>query len=190
MEPGYAKSNDGDLPRLQGSSCAQCHSAIGFLETQKQSVRLFKWQVDCRTVSPVKAPSATECLAATLMATISRSGSAKIMVMPMSTGSTPSDSEMVLHLWILNSNITYASTEVTSGVKTAIKLLYRAISRSEADKLLEPVTSDIQDVGLAKEALRESINRLEASNKLLPEEQRRHQDWKVGLLDRYENNRA
>lgn len=189
LEPSSAKPEDGDLPRLQGASCAQCHSVVGLLETYKQSVRLFKWQLACQTLGSVRAPSATDCLAAALMATMSRSGSAKIMVLPISVTAAPATSETVLHLWILNSNITYASTEAPGGVKTAIKLFYRVISRSEADSLLDPVASDIQDLGLAEVALKESIHRLEASNKLLPDEQRRHQNWKVGLLDRYEKNR-
>lgn len=141
-------------------------------------------------MTPTKAPSAAECLSASLMATLSRSGSAKIMVMPVSLGTIPAGTEMVLHLWVLNSNIAYASTEEPGVVKTAIKLLYRIISRSDADKLLEPMACDIQDISLAKEALEESIGCLETSNRLLPQEQRSHQDWKVGLLDRYEDKQS
>ncbi|SPN96776.1 related to DNA repair protein rad8 [Cephalotrichum gorgonifer] len=168
--------------RPQRASCAQCHTTIGLLETHKQSVRLFKWQVNCRTLTPVKDPSAAECLAATLMATMSRSGSAKIMVMPISLAGAPTGGEKVLHLRILNSNIAYTSTEMAGAVRTAIKLLYQVISRSEADGLLDPMTSDIQDVSLVQEALKESIDCLEASNKLLPKEQRRHQDWNVARM--------
>ena len=190
LEPGSTTPQDGDLPRLQGASCARCHAVIGLLETYNQSVRLFKWQIKCQTLGSVKAPGATDCLAAALMATMSRSGSAKVMVLPVSATAASTDSEPVLHLWILNSNITYASTEAPGGVRTAIKLFYRVIGRSEADGLLDPMASDIQDLALAEEALRESIRYLEASNKLLPEEQRHYQNWKVGLLDRYEKNKS
>lgn len=174
---------------MQSASCAQCDAVIGLREAHKDSVRMFKWQVGCQTLHPVKIPSATECLAAALMATLSRSGSAKVMVLPISAGGAPGTNETVLHLWILNSNITYASTEAAGGVRTAIKLFYRTIGRVEADRLLDPVASDIQDLTLAEGALRETIWQLEATNRLLPEEQRRHQNWKVGLLNRYESNR-
>lgn len=174
---------------MQNASCAQCDSVVGLRETHQHSVRLFKWQVGCQTLRSAKVPSATECLAAALMATLSRSGSAKIVVLPLSASGPPVSSETVLHLWILNSNIAYASTEAAGGVKTAIKMFYRTITREEADGLLDPVASDIQDLALAEGALKEAIQQLEASNQLLPEEQRRHQKWKVGLLDRYENNK-
>lgn len=185
---GNAALGNRDVPRLQNASCAQCGSVVGILETYTKSVRLFKWQLRCRTLHPVQAPTATECLAAALMATMSRSGSAKVMVLPISAGELPSAREEALHLWILNSNITYASTEAAGQVRTAIKLYYRVMDRSEADKLLDPVASDIQDLALAEEALKDTISRLELSNQLLPEEQRRHQHWKVGLLDRYEKD--
>lgn len=188
-EPGSAQPQDGDMPRVQSASCAQCDTVIGLRETYKHAVRLFKWQVGCQTLRSVKAPSATECLAAALMATLSRSGSAKMVVLPISAGSAPVSSETVLHLWILNSNITYASTEAAGGVKTAIKLFYRTISRAEAERLLGPVASEIQDLTLAEGALSETIRQLEATNQLLPEEQRHHQNWNVGLLDRYEDNK-
>ena len=180
---------DVDIPRLQSALCARCHSVVGLLESREQSVRLFKWQLDCRTLRSVEAPTAIDCLSSALIATVSRSGSAKVMILPISAGDVPEASEEALYLWILNPGITYTSTEATGGVKTAIKLFYQNISRSEADNLLNPVTSDIQDLALAEEALKESVRHLEATNKLLPEEQRRHQDWKVGLLARYQNDR-
>jgi hypothetical protein len=173
---------------VQNAVCAQCRTVVGSFEPRSEAVRLFKWQISCRTLRPMKAPSATECLSASLMATLSRSGSAKVMVMPVAAGKGPVDADKVLYLWILNANITYASTEEAAGVKTAIKLLYRVIDRSEADTLLEPVACDIQDMALAREALEEAVGRLEASSRLLPAQQRRHQDWSVGLLDRYENS--
>lgn len=189
MEPGSAQPQSEDTPRLRNASCAQCGSVIGLLEVNKQSVRLFKWQLDCQTLHPVGVPSATQCLSAALMAALSRSGSAKVMVLPISAGGPQVAGQTVLHLWILNSDIAYASTEAAGGVKTAIKLFYRTISRGEADSLLDPVTSDIQDLSLAEGALREIIRHLETSNKFLPEDQRRHQNWKVGLLDKYEGNK-
>jgi hypothetical protein len=137
-----------------------------------------------------------ECLAATLLATVSRSGSAKAVILPISQhhaqpgGAASTDpaekSDSALHVWILNQNISYTSTGTTEGIKPAIKLLYRVISHADADKLIEPVTSDVQDLSLAQAALKEAMERLSETNGLLPQGQRHYQEWRVGLLDRYE----
>jgi hypothetical protein len=89
-----------------------------------------------------------------------------------------------LHIWLLNPHIKYASTERTE-VKRAIKLLYKVISRGEAESLTESLTSDVQEINLICEALSQCVHSLEMSNGLLPPEQRLYKEWKVGLLDRY-----
>jgi len=195
--PENITTKDDNSPRrLRSVKCAECGSDTGLLNSEKQSINLFKWQVNCQTTSSLKAPSASECLAATLLASLSRSGSSKAVIYPISRENpgkpelegtqSPSRDDRVLHVWILNPNISYTSSEETCAAKNAIKLLYRIIDHETADKIIEPVTSDVQDLSLPHDALNQSIGRLEASNQLFPQDQRRYNDFRVGLLNRYE----
>ena len=108
------------------------------------------------------------------------------------TITSPADSQgatidAVIHTWVLNPSIVYSSsgaapTEVP-GIP-AIKLLYRLIPREEADRMLEGVTCDAQEINLPSAAIGEVIHLLDESNMLLPVSERGFKDWKVGLLSR------
>ncbi|CAI4216382.1 unnamed protein product [Parascedosporium putredinis] len=194
-KPRTSESRDSSHPRgLHNVTCAKCDMDVGVLSTERHSISLFKWQATCETMTHSRAPTAPECLAATLLASFSRSGSAKAVVLPIfyespvevkSGDIRPPHAEQVLHLWMLNTSISYSSSEEAEGPKNAIKLLYRIIDRDTADKLTEPVTSDIQDLSFARDALDQSISYLDQSNLLLPEDQRRYNGFKVGLLIKY-----
>ncbi|PKS06532.1 hypothetical protein jhhlp_007280 [Lomentospora prolificans] len=195
-EKGSLVGSSSNHKSLHSVICIKCSSNVGVFNVEKRSIDIFKWQVNCQTASLLKAPTAPECLAATLLASLSRSGSAKAVVLPIPCGvptqlsdggAQPSHYGQVLYAWILNPNISYTSSEEVGGPKNAVKLLYMVIDRVTADKLIEPVTSDIQDLSLAQDALDQSISFLNASNCLFPQEQRCYNDFKVGLLNRYEN---
>lgn len=66
----------------------------------------------------------------------------------------------------------------------AIKLLYRLVSQGEAEKLLEDVSGDSQEINLPSAALGEVIRLLDTSNLLLPGPERRFKEWKVALLSK------
>lgn len=133
-----------------------------------------------------------DCLGATLVAAISQSGSSKSVVLPIigevthSSQVTKECQEKALHLWVLNTRVTYTSTGCIDA-RTAIKVLFKVLDKDEAEKLAESVTEDVQDIRLAPEALRDCIGCLYESNKLLPCEQQMYQEWKVGLLDRHDS---
>lgn len=67
-----------------------------------------------------------------------------------------------------------------------MKLLYRMVSKEEADKMLEDVNSDVQEAHLPEEAIEEVRRVLEESGKLLPVAESRYKEWTVGLLGRWE----
>lgn len=68
-----------------------------------------------------------------------------------------------------------------------MKLLYRSIPREEADRMLEAVTCDAQEINLPAQALCEVVRHLEDSNVVLPPTERMFKEWKVGLLTRWES---
>jgi hypothetical protein len=89
-----------------------------------------------------------------------------------------------LHVWVLNPHVTYSSSQ-RLGVKSALKLLYRLISHDEADVLLEPVTSSVQEIPVEADALTAAQVLLKETSTLLPLEERVYKEWNVGLLDVY-----
>jgi hypothetical protein len=169
--------------------CSSCHSQLGFFNFRTAAVTLLKWQIACESASGA-APGIPECLAATLISTIARSGASKSLITPIPE--TPQASEgkgdvqPLIHVWVLNSSIVYSSS---GGPKAtpAIKLLYRKISQDEADKMLESVTCDSQEINLPAEAIRKVLRSLEESNALLPPTERLFKGWEVGLLTRWES---
>ncbi|KAK6226829.1 ubiquitin-conjugating enzyme E2C-binding protein [Colletotrichum tabaci] len=188
-------------PRTLYVFCSGCAAHIGFFNVATSSVVLLKWRVSCRTTSPGAAPNSSECLAATLIATLSRSGSSKSVVVPAFQPShqgaaaaaddddddaKSSPSPPALHLWILNANIAYASSRCRGAApRPAIKLLYREIPQAEADAMLESMTSDVQEVTLPLAEIAGAAEALRASGELLPPGERVFREWNVGLLDKW-----
>lgn len=175
--------------RFLHASCKACTARVGVLNVSTDAVSLFKWQVMCETRIPGATPDVTECLAATLMATISRSGSAKCIIAPHMIGdaqsSTLSDLRS-LYVWVLNSNVVYAasnSSKVRKG--PAMKLLFRSLPVEEGNSIIDAMNSDVQELTLPRAAIEAVILALDASNHLLPGRERTFQDWKVGLLHRW-----
>ncbi|KAL2153887.1 hypothetical protein VTH82DRAFT_2563 [Thermothelomyces myriococcoides] len=161
---------------------------LGFFNFRTSAVTLLKWQVSCKSASGT-APSIPECLAATLIATIARSGSSKSLITPLDGSASGADGKTdpnsALHLWVLNSNIVYSSSEASQRVP-AIKLLYRNLSVGEADKMLEAVTCDSQEISIPAQAIGDVVRHLEHSSRLLPPKERKFKEWNVGLLTRWE----
>ncbi|KAF9879116.1 snf2 family helicase [Colletotrichum karsti] len=167
-----------------------CKNHIGFFNVAISSVMLFKWQVSCRTASSGVPPSSSDCLAATLIATMSRSGSSKSVVVPtfsssQSTGDGDESKSPSLYLWIMNGNITYASSQ-REGKWPAIKLLYKEITQQEADSMLETLTSDVQEVNLPTAEIARATEVLRDSNGLLPQSERVFKEFSVGLLRKWQ----
>ncbi|KAL7945976.1 ubiquitin-conjugating enzyme E2-binding protein [Trichoderma barbatum] len=170
-------------------SCKACHAEIGVYNALASSITLFKWQVACETASPSQAPSSSECLAATLIATISRSGSSKSVVASHTLDATPEETQpelpQSLHLWVLNANVVYSST-MREGRRTAIKVLYQDIDVEQGNELVDSMTSGVQDISFPAAAIRTARQLLQESNNLMPASERLFQQWHVGLLERWE----
>ncbi|KAK4150217.1 ubiquitin-conjugating enzyme E2-binding protein [Chaetomidium leptoderma] len=184
-------------PRSLNVFCSSCQTQLGFFNLRTSAVTLLKWQISSQSTSGA-VPGIPECLAATLISTISRSGSSKSLITPILI---PVQDDAI-HIWVLNSSIVYSSSSSSNSSNSsnssssnaapqqrtpAIKLLYRAIPCAEADKLLEAVTCDAQEINLPAQALREVLRHLGESNARLPPTERVFKEWKVGLLTRWES---
>lgn len=153
------------------------------------SITLFKWQVTCETTQASQAPSSSECLAATLIATISRSGSSKSVVashtLDVDSMGSQSEASKSLHLWVLNANVVYSST-MREGRRVAIKVLYQDIDAEEGNELVDSMTSGVQEISFPAAAIKAARQILQESNDVMPASERLFQQWHVGLLERWE----
>lgn len=180
--------------------CSSCQAQLGFYNFRTAAVTLLKWQIFCDSLSHL-SPGLEECLAATLISTIARSGSSKSLLLPITETVATSKEEdgvlgkdKVVHIWVLNSGIVYASSAATEATVAArpvagsgtlaIKLLYRLVPREEADRMLDSLIGDAQEVNIPVKAIREVLEHLDKSNSLLPTTERVFKEWKVGLLRR------
>lgn len=175
-------------PKFLHIFCGKCTADIGLFSSRIGSITLFKWQVTCSTIVPTsKAPSGPECLAATLVANISRSGCSKSVISPHASATEQANLEP-LYLWVLNPNVVYTSTSIP-GKRIAMKVLYKDISVEESNRLLDSIVSDVQDLNLPLATIHMSRETLQLSNRLLPGKERFFKDWQVGLLDRWDEDR-
>ncbi|CAK7232294.1 E3 ubiquitin-protein ligase E3D [Sporothrix curviconia] len=172
--------------------CPSCRAQVGYLTLRRQqSIHLFKWQVSVAGADST-APTITDCVAATLVATIQRTGSSKSFFLPIyeleggdAVEGEDKGEERVLHIWVLNSNIGYAAWPAETVPGPAIKLLYRFVARKEADKTLDRPNSDVQEINLPRETIAAVVGLLQDSNGLLPPRDRLFQEWKIALLGRW-----
>ncbi|KOS16896.1 Uncharacterized protein ESCO_004744 [Escovopsis weberi] len=186
-------------------SCKTCRAGLGLYSVLSSSVNLFKWQVACETVVPGRGPSSSECLVATLIATISRSGSSKSVLVPheAAAAAAPSSSSSsgsnerergssesqparrkLLHLWVLNNNVVFTST-AKEGTRAGIKVLYREVGWETGMEMVDSMTSTVQEVNFPESAIGTARQQLEESNGMLPAAERIFQQWNVALLERW-----
>ncbi|KAK1833827.1 ubiquitin-conjugating enzyme E2-binding protein [Podospora conica] len=182
FEEGSANRQDLGETKAPGLNifCSSCREQLGFFNFRAAAVTLLKWQVSCKSKHGT-LPGVEECLSAAIISTISRSGSSKSLICPMST--VGGNAAQAIHIWVLNSGIVYSSS-LHSGRTPAIKLLYRLMDHGEAERLLEEITCDAQEINLPSEFIGQVILHLDSSNSLLPRSERVLKEWKVGLLQR------
>ncbi|KAJ4164246.1 hypothetical protein LMH87_005927 [Akanthomyces muscarius] len=169
-------------------NCSNCASNVGTFSVLAFTVAFFKWQIACE-VSPVQeAPSSSECLVATLLSTIARSGSSKSVVMPRNMSSADESSHH-LQLWVLNNHIIFTSNQISTPT-SAVKVLFKEIGEKEALDLVESLSNDVQDINFPAPAIQVARETLKSSQDMLPLSERSFQEWQVGLLERWVPQRA
>ncbi|KAI1490600.1 ubiquitin-conjugating enzyme E2-binding protein [Biscogniauxia mediterranea] len=177
--------------------CSSCKSQLGMWNNQISSVSLFKWQVSVdrrHGEGSAVDPSLSHCISALLLATMARSGCSKSIIIPARSedelvSNRPASEKSLLNIWVFNGNITYSSTEEARSPINAVKVLYRMVSQDEADKMLDAMTSDVQDISLPTKAIEMLIELLDKSNGNIPLGERKFKDWGVGLLEKWNGGR-
>lgn len=161
------------LPSL-AASCPNCGTHLGHFDIRKGGVSLFKWKLDLTNGSSdqlpaTKPPTLSQCLAAALVATQARSGSAKVILQ--------GDKEAIT-IWILNPHIKFSC--LAKQKISAMKLLYQ-------DKAM---AMEADEINLPDEVIAEVREILQEGSKYLPPDEKVKQfniqeaPWKVALLER------
>lgn len=165
-------------------SCSVCSAEIGIQHSETASVTLYKWQITLAFSSDNARtqPDLANCVASMLISTLSRSGCSKSIILPVgSSNSTLSDS--LLNIWLFNGNISFTSTaRLETETVPAVKILYRFVSKEEAERMSESMTSDVQDITLPASAVDSLKRLLGESSEWLPKDDRKFKEWAVGLL--------
>ncbi|KAI1412148.1 ubiquitin-conjugating enzyme E2-binding protein [Hypoxylon sp. FL1857] len=192
---------DGEAHHLRAENlpyfCQSCKSQVGVLNDQGTSVSLFKWQIHVNErahQTPHALPGLPHCLSAMLIATMARSGCSKSIILPIKLqdqqvqdeSQANETTESLLNIWVFNSNITFSSTEEARSPIPAVKVFYRMVTQAEADKLLDSMTSDVQDIYLPADAIQKVVDILTSSNHVSPQNDRQLKNWKVGLLEKWD----
>ncbi|KAI6785612.1 uncharacterized protein J7T54_005946 [Emericellopsis cladophorae] len=172
----------GESTKFLNVSCKKCNEPVGFYSNVASSVSLFKWQVSTETASTQGMPSTEQCLAATLTATISRSGCSKSVILPQKlVAGSEAGGQRAMHLWALNPNVTYTASQM-EGKREAMKILYQCIDIEKAEKMAESMTSDVQDISLPEAVIATALEALESSNSCLPMKERTFREWKENSI--------
>ncbi|KAK8126650.1 uncharacterized protein PG998_002409 [Apiospora kogelbergensis] len=97
------------------------------------------------------------------------------------------EEQQLLHIWLFNQDITFTSTNQQPEQRPvcAVKVFYRFVNQAEADKLVESMTSDVQDITLPAAAATQLREELEKSNGYLPKPMRNFAQWRIGLLEKW-----
>ncbi|KAI0021321.1 ubiquitin-conjugating enzyme E2-binding protein [Xylariomycetidae sp. FL0641] len=179
--------------------CSKCETQLGMANEETASASLFKWQISIDQVhqGALGEPSLVHCVSSMLLATANRSGCSKSILLPIKTRHPPGHEgtvgeqskrpEPLLNIWLFNANITFSSTVQPKSPLKAIKVLYRLVSREEADKMLDSMTSDVQDISLPRRAIEEVVKLLDDSNLFVPPGDRSFRGWTVGLLEKWDS---
>ncbi|PSR92429.1 ubiquitin-conjugating enzyme E2-binding protein [Coniella lustricola] len=157
------------------ASCPGCNAQLGVYDTRKDGVSIFKWMLKfadspANSLSMLRPPTLSHCLATALFATQERTGSAKVVLQ--------GDKEAIT-AWILNPRISFSCN--SKQKVSAMKLLWQNRGREEEEELILP-DSIVKDIrGLLQEG-----------NSYLPPDEKMKQFnaqdgvWTVALLERPE----
>jgi ubiquitin-protein ligase E3 D len=159
-------------------SCPQCQAIIGLYNPADSNHRLWKSRLAVKhdVDSEYESFNTDVFLGAQMLHLVESSVSRRVVVHDgSSTG---------LLCWMFNPDIYYSSSRRGPTVHRAMKVFYKEIE--EPLKMLDENGTSLEELALPSfevEALRESMAKTEA---ILPVSARTFQEWKVGLIDRFE----
>lgn len=201
--------------RYQILYCNECQNQIGHVDQGAEGYRLYKWRL--RTAD--SKPSMASIITAQLQSIMLAQCTSRLLLLPLNwTPSSqqpytpsiqqepfqpenPSSQPIFLLLWVLNSAIRYTTTTEAETTKLAsaptshltgklaMKVFWKVVSASAAEKLMEDNTRATEEVSLPAETILEIKKDLLDSALLLPPSPRKFQEWDVGLLERFEDTK-
>lgn len=182
-----------DTARCPKLFCSSCKEYLGHIDHQAEGYRMYKWRLKSSTASSTQ-PSLSSLITAQLQSIMLAQCCSRLLFVPMNwrPSQNPQTSPSPTHflsMWILSPTIRYSTTaqqisENTSPGTPAMKIFWKSISPTEADKLLNSTTHE--EVSLPSETILEIEKCLQDSAFFLPPSGRKFQDWDVGLLEKFD----
>ncbi|KAL1960724.1 hypothetical protein VTO42DRAFT_6554 [Malbranchea cinnamomea] len=180
--------------------CRGCEAIVGQEEPSLSGLRLYKTSVAVSTKSKVQAEAGRNLtwesfpvnmiIAAQLLVLIDRTGTRRFII--HDDNDTSGDGILI---WIFNPSLRYSSSSSSLSLpitsQRAMKVFYQLLSQTELRSLLNPqagtsVSTALEDLALPTGIYEDVKRGLETSNAILPHSARNFKEWKVGLLDVYE----
>jgi hypothetical protein len=90
-----------------------------------------------------------------------------------------------MRLWVMNGHLTYSSPSMEKP-RAAMKILFKEISLEEGEEAVQNMPWDTEEIHLPGQAIEVALGQLKDSNQRLPRGGKVFQDWRVGLLDKWE----
>ena len=180
---------DAKYPKLV---CSSCKNYLGHIDHQAEGYRLYKWRLKSSETS-LDQPSLSSMITAQLQSIMLAQCCSRLVLLPINWKRTPPTSttspSSFLTMWILSPTIRYSTTvqgpsESTCPGTLAMKIFWKSISVTEANKLME--SSAHEEVSLPAETILEIQKCLRDSASFLPLSSRKFQDWDVGLLRKFD----
>ncbi|OCT48771.1 hypothetical protein CLCR_04815 [Cladophialophora carrionii] len=165
--------------------CSSCQSRLGSRAEGEDSYRLYKSRLTLvrEPGQPPERYAAAVFITTQLLSLIESSVSRKVVVHADSPAEAESEHAGLL-LWIFNPDIYYSSSKRGPTAHRAMKVFYQAIS--DPEKYLDTNGTHHDELVVPQEDFAGFKQTLEESTEILPYSARTFQDWKVGLLDRWE----
>ena len=174
-----------DRTKYPQLGCSRCKMYIGHRDHQAEGFRLYKWRLESSMTDPPQ-PTLSILIAAQLQSIMLAQCCSRLVLIPTNwkPSSPETSSTSFLSLWILSPTTRYSTTlrPVPTPGTLAMKVFWKAISATEADKLLHISTQE--ELSLPAETITEIEDVLRYSASCLPPSGRKFQGWDVGLLDK------
>lgn len=180
-------------------NCLRCQTELGYYDPEFLGIKFYKWRLQYTNPLTDSASSSLSShreagLPASIfvMSKIISKMSSHLVTKFLLTPTSLSECSRFMLLWIFGASLRFSSSRLdVSSVnrlppngQPAIKIFWKLVSEKNASIIREGV--GIEEVSLPLNVISEIEDSLKTSSLLLPACSQVYQDWKVGLLERYE----
>ena len=164
-------------------TCSACGALVGTNDDDLPLIKLHKWSVSIRqsASAPWERNSVENFICAQLLELMDAQGIRKFMAYHGKL----QDVDKGMLLWVLIPDFKYSASCITDGQpRRAMKILYQKTPKPR--EFMDANHENVDEFPLPAAILETITENLKRSNRLLPNSAQKFQNWKVGLLDRFD----